>query len=91
MLFFSSWLNAITRGEYLYFIILLKLIEGSWMYKVLKSITLDTQHVLSWISMHALKNPQASFGFPKGLTRSIYSLLISHYSYINLKVTVTLL
>ena len=49
MLFFSPWLNAITRGEYLYFIILLKLIEGSWMYKVLESVTLDTQHVISWM------------------------------------------
>ena len=51
MLFFSPWLNAITRGEYLYFIILLKLIEGSWTYKVLESVTLDTQHVISWMHL----------------------------------------
>ena len=51
MLFLSPWLNAITRGEYLYFIILLKLIEGSWMYKVLESVTLDTQHVISWMHL----------------------------------------
>ena len=51
MLFFSSWLNTITRGEYLYFINLLKLIEGSWTYKVLESVTLDTQHVISWMHL----------------------------------------
>ena len=48
---FSPWLNAITRGEDLYFIILLKLIEGSWTYKVLESVTLDTQHVISWMHL----------------------------------------
>jgi len=46
MPFFLTLLNAITRGEYLCFINLLKLIEGSWMYKVLESVTLDTQHVI---------------------------------------------
>ena len=71
MLFFSSWLNAITRGEYLYFIILLKLIEGSWMYKVLESVTLDTQHVISW--MH-LKTHELSLVLQKdGLGPSLIS------------------
>ena len=69
MLFFSPWLNAITRGEYLYFIILLKLIEGSWTYKVLESVTLDTQHVISW--MH-LKTHELSLVIKKdGLGPSI--------------------
>ena len=35
-----SWMHV-------YFIILLKLIEGSWIYKVLESVTLYKQHVIS--------------------------------------------
>ena len=78
MLFFSPWLNAITRGEYLYFIILLKLIEGSWMYKVLESVALDTQHVISW--MH-LKTHELSLVPQKdGLGPSILSFNTSCFS-----------
>ena len=78
MLFFSPLLNAITRGEYLYFIILLKLIEGSWMYKVLESVTLDTQHVISW--MH-LKTHELSLVLQKdGLGPSILSSHTSCFS-----------
>ena len=81
MLFFSPWLNAITRGEYLYFIILLKLIEGSWTYKVLESVTLDTQHVISW--MH-LKTHELSLVLQKdGLRPSILSYIYIYiYIYI---------
>ena len=72
MLFFLTLLNAITRGEYLCFINLLKLIEGSWMYKVLESVTLDTQHVISF--MH-LKTHELRLVLQKdGLSPSIFSL-----------------
>ena len=78
MLFCSPWLNTITRGEDLYFIILLKLIEGSWTYKVLESVTLDTQHVISW--MH-LKNHEFVLVLQKeGLGPFILSyIIITHY------------
>ena len=78
MLFFSPWLNAITRGEYLYFIILLKLIEGSWMYKVLESVTLDTQHVISW--MHLITHELSLVLQKDGLGPSILSSNTSCFS-----------
>ena len=78
MLFFSPWLNAITRGEYLYFIILLKLIEGSWMYKVLESVTLDMQHVISW--MHLITHELTLVLQKDGLGPSILSSNTSCFS-----------
>ena len=78
MLFFLTLLNAITRGEYLCFINLLKLIEGSWMYKVLESVTLDTQHAISF--MH-LKTHELSLVLQKdGLGPSILSSHTSCFS-----------
>ena len=78
MLFFSPWLNAITKGEYLYFIILLKLIEGSWTYTVLESVTLDTQHEISW--MHLTTHELSLVLQKDGLGPSILSSNTSCFS-----------
>ena len=87
MLFFSPWLNAITRGGHLYFIILLKLIEGSWMYKVLESVTLDTQHVISWMHLttHELSLVLQKDGLGPSILSSHTSCFLEGFSALNTK------